>query len=70
MPSDGFVTRCNNWLRSGRHHSVKTGTRGGDGRTARHAGRVFTATWSAEPAFSRRNGSLFFRTRCRDYALC
>jgi hypothetical protein len=70
MPSDGFVTKCNNWLRSSRHHSVKTGTRGGDGRTARHAGRVFTATWSAEPAFSRRNGSLFFRTRCRDYALC
>jgi len=24
MPSDGFVTKCNNWLRSGRHHSVKT----------------------------------------------
>ena len=24
MPSDGFVTKCNNWRRSGRHHSVKT----------------------------------------------
>jgi hypothetical protein len=40
MPSGGFVTKCNNWLRSRRHDSVKTGTRGGDGRTAPARGHL------------------------------
>jgi hypothetical protein len=39
MPSDGFVTRCNNWLRSSRLF-IKTGTGGAEGSTARHVGKM------------------------------